>query len=79
MATHLSFAGIPSDIGGRVPWPPTKVTCSVTISLQGNHDLPYRVTATFAVHRMDLVLHFGKEEASCLVLTISTLTPSAGK
>ena len=39
MATHLSFAGITSDIGGRVP--PTKVTCSVTISLQGNHDLPY--------------------------------------
>ena len=35
--------------------PPRKVACSVTIWLQENRDLPYSVTGTFGVHRMDLV------------------------
>ena len=53
MVTRLSFAGTTSGIGGRVL--PRKVACSVTILLQGNRDLPYSVTGTFGVHRMDLV------------------------
>ena len=60
MVTRLSFAGTTSGIGGRVP--PRKVACSVMISLQENRDLPHSVTGMFEVHRMDLVLHFGKEE-----------------
>ena len=38
MATPLSFAGMTSTIGGRVP--PKNKTCPV-ILLQGNQDLPY--------------------------------------
>ena len=59
MATHLSFVGTASDIAGQVL--PRKITCSVTISLQGNHDLPYSVTVTSGVDQMELVLHFGKK------------------
>ena len=62
MATHLSFAGTAADIGGRIL--ARKIICTVTMLLQGNHDLPYCITTTFGVHWMDVVLHFGKEEVN---------------
>ena len=51
----------------QAPLPDRVPPRKVTISLQENRDLPHSVTGTFGVHRMDLVLHFGKEEMCCLV------------
>ena len=43
MATHLSFAGTAADIGGRIL--ARKIICTVTMLLQGNHDLPYCIAS----------------------------------